>query len=411
MMLDSHRTAISRTVSIVIAVIIIVAAAAGGFYVISTLNTSTNTTTSTGSLTDVTFGFAGVADVTDTPGLMFWQTFAPQVGLNLHTQYFDGDASVAQALVAGSIQVAEGGFQSTLLADQAQGNSSGSYPFLTFANYESVNDYALVVSNSIKNWSDLAGKPIATSGPGSSSELFCKILEQQHGLTASQINCAATGGGGTRLRALLAGQVVGDIAEPFAVVTALASGDYHIIATIPQGLPDLLFSVLYTSRSYAAAHPDVITKISEAIMLSARWAQNQSAWVAKEQTAFPGTNLTIAATSWKIWIAMNLWNPNGGLTADKVTYSERFLINASVVNSYLDPKYWVDTSYETNALNSIGQYNGPAGGYPDNSLPTMNVTIPGFGAILSKLGGSFSGQNSPFLFLAQVNEISRRGSV
>lgn len=396
-MFTSSKSAISRMSSVVISIIIIVAAVAGGFYALTYLSSTSTTTTQ--SLTNVTFGFAGTADVTDTPGFMFWQTFAQQVGLNLHVQYFDGDASVAQALVSGSIQVAEGGFQSTLLADQSQGNSSGSYPFLVFANYESVNDYALVVSNSIQSWSDLAGKPVATYGPGSSSELFCKVLEQQHGLSGNQINCAATGGGGTRIRALLANQVVGDIAEPFDVVTAVSTGKYHIIATIPQQLPNLLFSVLYTSKTYASAHPDVIAKMSQAIMLSARWAQNQTSWVAKEQSAFPGTNSTVAATAWKIWIAMNIWNPNGGLSNDKVAFSENFLINASVVKGFLDPKYWVDTSYQTQALASIGQYNGPPGGYPNPNLKTLNVTIPGFGAIFPSVGrgGTLDLAASPFV--------------
>ena len=407
-MLNTRNSGISKSVSVIVAAIIVIAAVAGGYYAISSLNTSTTSTT-TNALTNVTFGFAGTADVTDTPGFMFWQTFAQQAGLNLHVQYFDGDASVAQALVGGSIQVAEGGFQSTLLADESQGNASGSYPFLVFAPYESTNDYALVVSNSIKNWSDLAGKPVATYGPGSSSELFCRLLEEQHGLSGNQINCAATGGGGTRIRALLAGQVVGDMAEPFDIVTAVSSGKFHIIATIPSQLPDLLFSVLYTSRSYAASHPDVVAKITQAIILADRWAQNETAWLAKEQQAFPGTNATIAATAWKIWIAMNIWNPNGGLTTQKISYSEQFLINASVVKNYIDPKYWVDLSYQQQALSAIGQYNGPSTGYVNPNIPTINVTIPGVSAILGTLKAPIpSLQASTYFVLPTAGEFQKR---
>jgi ABC-type nitrate/sulfonate/bicarbonate transport system substrate-binding protein len=285
---------------------------------------------------------------------------------------------VAQALVSGSLQVAEGGFQSTLLADLASGNSTGSYPFLVFASYETTNDYALVVSNSIHSWSDLAGQPIATSGPGSSSNLFCNQLLLEHGLSGNQINCAPIGGGGSRIRALLAGKVVGDIAEPFAVVSAVATGNFHIIATIPQQFPDLIFSVLYTSRAYANAHPDVIVKITESILLADRWAQNQTAWLAKEQAAFPDTDAKVAATSWKIWLAMNLWDPHGGLSNSKIQYSENYLVKVGAVSSYLDPKYWVDLSYQTQALQNIGAWNGPPGGYPNPNIPTLNVTIPGF---------------------------------
>lgn len=367
--------------SMVIAVVIIVAVVAGGFYAVSlgTLGPTPKTTTTSGlsGYTNVTFGFAGPPDVTDTPGFMFWQNFAHQVGLNLNVQYFEGDSTVAEALVAGSIQVAEGGFQSTLLADQSEGNASGSYPFLIFSNYEAVNDYALVVQNSIQNFSQLAGKPVATSGPGSSSNLFCNLLEQKNGLSGSQINCAPIGGGGARYRALIAGQVVGDIAEPFQVVSAVATGKYHIIATVPQLYPSIMFSVLYTSRAYANANPTVITKMTEAILLADRWAQNETQWVAKEQEEFPGTNVTIASTAWKIWAAMGLWQPNGGLTIQNVIDSENFLLSAHNINTYLNPKYFVDVSYLANAIGTLGTYT--KGVIVDPSIPTIPITIPGFG--------------------------------
>jgi ABC-type nitrate/sulfonate/bicarbonate transport system substrate-binding protein len=401
------RKALSRTSSVIVAVIIIIAVVAGGYYAISlgTVTPGPSTTTPPPqTYTNVTFGFAGPPDVTDTPGFMFWQNFAHQVGLNLNVQYFEGDSTVAEALVAGSIQVAEGGFQSTLLADQSEGNASGSFPFLIFSNYEAVNDYALVVPNSITDWSQLAGQPIATSGPGSSSNLFCNLLLTEHGLSASQVNCAPIGGGGSRYRALIAGKVVGDIAEPFQVVSAIATGNYHIIATIPQQFPQIMFSVLYTSRAYATANPGVMTKMTEAILLADRWAQNETAWVGKEQEEFPGTNVTIASTAWKIWVAMGLWQPNGGLTLSNVEASENFLLNAKSISSFLAPKYFVDVSYLQNALSALGgNYTG--GVITNPSIPTINVTIPGFGTQTTSTTQAIVGA-VPAVFLGP----GRRGS-
>ncbi|MDE1852430.1 MAG: ABC transporter substrate-binding protein [Thaumarchaeota archaeon] len=392
-MVFRERRGLSKMGSLVLAIIIIIGVAAGGLYALSvgTLAPTNATTTTTGlaGYQNVTFGFAGPPDVTDTPGFMLWQNFAHHVGLNLNVQYFEGDSTVAEALVSGSVQVAEGGFQSTLLADQSEGNASGSYPFLIFSNYEAVNDYALVVPNSITNYSQLAGKAIATSGPGSSSNLFCNLLLSEHGLTGSQINCAPIGGGGSRYRALIAGQVVGDIAEPYQVVSAVATGHYHILASIPQQFPQIMFSVLYTSRAYATAHSDVITKITEATLLADRWAQNETAWVAKEQEEFPGTNVTIAATAWKIWVAMGLWQPNGGLTVSNVDASVNFLLNGRAISSYLNPKYFVDVSYLQSALADQGTYT--AGPIYDSSIPTINVVIPGFGTSGPTSSGLTSG--------------------
>ncbi|MDA4128806.1 MAG: ABC transporter substrate-binding protein [Thaumarchaeota archaeon] len=399
------RRALTRVASVIVAVIIVVAVAAGGYYVVS-LGTKTTppvtTTTGPQSLTNVTFGFAGPPDITDTPGFMFWQTFAHQEGINLNVQYFDGDASVAEALVAGSIQVAEGGFQSTLLADESSGNSSGSYPFLIFSNYEAINDYALIVSNSITSFSQLAGQPIATSGPGSSSNLFCKLLLAAHGITGSQANCAPIGGGGARYRALIAGQVVGDIAEPFQIVSGVATGKYHIIATVPQLFPTIMFSVLYTSRTYAQANPTVITKITAAILLADRWAQNETQWIAKEQVEFPGTNVTIASTAWKIWAAMGLWQPNGGLSETSVSTSEQFLLNSSQIKSFLAVKYFVDLTHLHDALTTLGNYT--AGVITNPNIPTIPVTIPGFG------GGGGGGVGAAAATWVLLTRRSRGGS-
>lgn len=378
---NSKVNGLTRTVSVVIAVIIVIAAATGAFYAIYQLNsgktTSSTITTTTGTeLTNVTFGFSGPPDVTDTPGFMFWQTFAHQVGLNINVQYFEGDSTVAEALVAGSVQIAEGGFQSTVLADESAGNASGSYPFFIFSNYEAVNDYALVVPNSITNITQLAGQPIATSGPGSSSALFCALLLKNAGVSQSQTNCAPIGGGGARYSALIAGKVQGDIAEPFQVVSAVATGKYHIIATVPSEYPTIMFSVLYTSKAYANANPQVITKVTEAILLADRWAQNETAWMNKEQIEFPGTNITVAATAWKIWAAMGLWQPNGGLSYTSVSDSENFLLSGGDITSYLAPQYFVDLQPLQQAISTLGNYTG--GIITNPNIPTLSMTIPGF---------------------------------
>ncbi len=363
-----------------VAIIIILATVAGTvFAAYSGSGTTTSTVSGTsGQLINVNFGFAGTPDVTDTPGFMFWQNFASQVGLHLNVQYFESDATVAEALASGSIQVAEGAFTSTVDVNLALGNSSGSYPYEIFSNYEAVNDYAFVVQNSITSWSQLAGQPVATSGPGSESNLFCKLLLAEHGLSGSQINCATIGGGGSRYRALIAGQVVGDIAEPYQIVSAIATGSYHIMASIPQEFPSIMFSVLYTSTAYATQNPTVVTKITEAILLADRWAQNETAWVAKENEEFPGTNSTIAATAWKIWAEMGLWQANGGLTRANVVASENFLLQSSSISGYLNPKYFVTLTPLQQALSTLGNYTG--GIIVNPNIPTINFTIPGFGS-------------------------------
>lgn len=362
-------------ISVVVVIVVIAVASGAGYY----YYTASKTTTTTSSLENVTLGFAGVPDVTDTPGFELWQTFANQLGLSVHVQYYDGDTTVADALIAGNIQVGEGGFQAILSADETEGNSSGSYPFVVFGTYEAVDDFGLLVSSSIKNFSDLAGKPVAVSSSGSTSDILCNLLLTKGGLSGSQINCAPFGGTPNRFTALLDGKVVGDITEPFYMVDAVETGNFSILATVPSVEPNLLFSSLYTSRSYAAAHPDIIQKLEDATILADRWAHNETLWIQKEQEEFPGTNVTIAGAAWKIWMAMNIWAPNGGLSQSAMNYSTSFFVNIGKVNSYLAPSFWSTLQYQNQAISTYGTYSTcpDLTGCVDNSIPSLNFSIPG----------------------------------
>jgi ABC-type nitrate/sulfonate/bicarbonate transport system substrate-binding protein len=382
-----HRRRVAIATSVGIAILVILASIAGFAYfaVTYTPQTGTSTTTS-GQLTDITMGFAGVPDVTDTPGFMLWQTFAQQLGLRIHVQYYDGDTTVADAVVAGNVQIGEGGFQAVIAADEKAGNSSGSYPFVVWGTYEASQDFGLIVSNSIPAgcWTCLANQPIAISSPGSTSWIMCELLLQTNGVAANQANCASYHGTPSRYAALLAGKVTGDITEPFYMVNAVQTGNFHIIGTVPQVAPGLLFSSLYSTRAFAAAHPDIVLKVEEATMMADRWAHNETAWVAKEQEEFPGTNATQAGAAWKIWMAMNIWAPNGGLTQTAMNYSAYFfagpLIKQSSRLSYvLAPKYWADLSVQQQALEILGNYTTcpVLTGCVDPSIPNLPVTIPG----------------------------------
>ncbi|MGI0080155.1 MAG: ABC transporter substrate-binding protein, partial [Nitrososphaerales archaeon] len=272
---------------------------------------------------------------------------------------------------------------------------------------EASNDFALVVSNSIKSWSDLAGQPIGVFSPGASSDILCHKLLEANGLSGTQINCVGQGDDPTRTQAMLAGKSVGTVIEPFDIITALVTGKYHILASVPQILPNLLFSVLYTSRAYASAHPDIIAKITEAALLADQWAHNETAWISKEQVEFPGTNTTVAGAAWKVWMAMNIWDPYGGLSASKLNYSMNYFVNISSISSTLAPNYWSDLSYQGTAIQTVGNFTGPLLGYPDNSIPKLNVSIPGVpSVIISNPGRLFGEGSSTGIFFAVPVESS-----
>ena len=325
-------------------------------------------------------GFAGVPDVTDTPGFMLWQTFAAQLGLRIHVQYYDGDTSVADAVVAGNVQIGEGGLQAVIAADEAAGNSSGSYPFIIWGTYEATDDFGLIVNNAYPTISSLAGKPVACSSSGSTSCTFASLMLTAGGVPPSQQDILYAGGTPSRYSAMLQGKAAADVSEPFYMVDAVERGNFHIAATVPASEPDLLFSSIYSSRSFYNAHPDIVLKVEEATMMADRWAHNETAWVQKEQEEFPGTNQTIAGAAWSIWMAMNMWAPNGGLSASNMNFSMNFFYGLLELNYPLAPTYWSTLSVQQQAEAALG---GPyttcpvLTGCTDSNIPSLHFTIPG----------------------------------
>lgn len=407
------KSSVTRAVAIVIVVVVIIVAAIAAAAVSMNLFGTSSTSNTTG-LTDVTMGFAGVPDVTDTPGFMLWQTFAQQLGLNIHVQYYDGDQTVADAVVAGNVQIGEGGFQAVVSADEAQGNSSGSYPFELFGTYEASNDFGMLVSNNITSWSDLAGKPVAISSSGSTSDTFCHLLEGNNGLSTSQQDCAPFHGTPSRYAALLAGKVVGDITEPFYMVSAVATGKFHILGTVPSVAPDLLFSSLYASRTFIQQHSDIVLKVEEATILADRWAHNETLWIQKEQEEFPGTNATQAGAAWKIWMAMNIWAPDGGLSSTALNYSTNFFLGIGKIKTYLAPSYWSTLSFQQQAVTAEGgNYTAcpDLKGCVDSSIPNMTFSIPGVSTIIGGFSGSSLGiiLQSPLLAATATSLETWRG--
>src|ERR1700738_4430423 len=154
------------------------------------------------------------------------QGFFKQEGLDIEILYTEGGASTLTPVVAGSIDIAMTNGTLGAIAAFAKGmpvkiisaEATGAPDAFWYARPES----------GIKTITDLNGKTVAFSSPGSSTNLILLQLIQQARVTPKMV---ATGGAPGTLTQVMSGQIdVGWSVPPF-VLQQLAAGQLAIFAT------------------------------------------------------------------------------------------------------------------------------------------------------------------------------------
>jgi NitT/TauT family transport system substrate-binding protein len=153
------------------------------------------------------------------------QGFFKEAGLDIEILYTEGGASTLTPVIAGSIDIAMTNGTLGVIAAYAKGmpvkiisaEATGAPDAFWYARPES----------GIKSLADTAGKTVAFSSPGSSTNLILLQLIQQAKVAAKMV---ATGGAPATLTQVMSGQIdVGWSVPPF-VLAQLADGKLAIIA-------------------------------------------------------------------------------------------------------------------------------------------------------------------------------------
>jgi NitT/TauT family transport system substrate-binding protein len=183
-------------------------------------------------------------------------------GLDVSLIYIDAGSTLSQAIVGGSVKIAQNGY-SPAAAAAVQGAD-----IVFIGGISNQLPFQLVVKSGINSAAGLKGKKIAISRFGSSSDIAATYALQSLGLKRSDVVLLQLGGEGTRTAAMLSGQIDGSF-EQYPRTGELEEKGYHILVDCLAIAADYPNTSYVSSRTFVKQNPDVVKRfmmgISEGI--------------------------------------------------------------------------------------------------------------------------------------------------
>ena len=208
--------------------------------------------------------------------------FFKEEGLDVVIQDFGAGARALQALIGGSVEVVTGGYDHTIQM-QALGRDIvafvllNRYPGLVLAVRKDL-------ESEIRSISDLKGRRVGVTAPGSSTHIFVNYLLIKSGLRPTDASIVSTSVGAQAVAAVQ-NRLVDAISNVEPAISLLDErGLIRVLADTrtAQGTRAVLggeypFASLYTTRAWLERNPDKAQRLTNAMVRGLRWMQGKSA--------------------------------------------------------------------------------------------------------------------------------------
>ncbi len=175
-------------------------------------------------------------------------------GLDVDLTYVAGGSVLTQAVVGGSVDIAQNGYTPAIAAAVAGADLS------IIAGIANKLPFQLVVDGSIKSADDLRGKSIAISRLGSSTDTGARFAVESLGLSASDVNILQLGGEGSRAAAFLSNQVNGLMSQYPRTQEMVLGKEANVLVDLTDIVDDYPNTAYVTSDKYLAEHPEVVRR-------------------------------------------------------------------------------------------------------------------------------------------------------
>jgi NitT/TauT family transport system substrate-binding protein len=174
-------------------------------------------------------------------------------GLDVTPTFVEGGSMLTQAVVGGSVDIAQNGYTPAAAA-AVQGAD-----IVIIGGISNKLPFQLVVKTSIKNAQDLKGQSIAISRFGSSTDQAADFALQALGLTRNDVRILQLGGAATRNAAAMSGQIAGTM-EQYPDTAELSRHGFHVLVDVTDVAGDYPNTSYVTSRAYLKKNPDIVKR-------------------------------------------------------------------------------------------------------------------------------------------------------
>ncbi|MGZ3308616.1 MAG: ABC transporter substrate-binding protein [Xanthobacteraceae bacterium] len=172
-------------------------------------------------------------------------------GLDIAPIFIDGGSMLTQAVVGGSVDIAQNGYTPALSA-AVQGAD-----VVIIGGISNKLPFQLVVKTSITGPDQLKGQSVAISRYGSSTDTAADFALAHLKLTRTDVKVLQLGGAATRIAAAMSGQIAGTM-EQYPDTAELSRHGFHVLVDVTDIAGDYPNTSYVTSRSFLKSQPEVV---------------------------------------------------------------------------------------------------------------------------------------------------------
>jgi NitT/TauT family transport system substrate-binding protein len=174
-------------------------------------------------------------------------------GLDVTPIFVEGGSTLTQAVVGGSIDIAQNGYTPAASA-AVQGAD-----IVFIAGISNKLPFQLVVKTSITKAEQLKGQAIAISRYGSSTDQAADFALRHLGLTRNDVKILQLGGPTTRIAAAMSGQIAGTM-EQYPDTAELSRHGFHVLVDVTDVAGDYPNTSYVTTRAFLKKNPEVVKR-------------------------------------------------------------------------------------------------------------------------------------------------------
>ncbi|MGH3438906.1 MAG: ABC transporter substrate-binding protein [Sciscionella sp.] len=269
-----------------------------------------------------------------------------QEGVNVDLKHFTGNLQVSQAVISGAIDSAD-----TAPAPAFKAVLKGANLKIIGSTLPK-NTYAVLAQKSIKNWSDLKGKAIAVSAPGSFPDSVVKAILAKEGVDPNSITTVTTGSDSGRFKALTAGRVAAAAVSEQYVPKAKNNPKIHVLGEAQNIIPEYPRFYIVANGDALKKHPEAAVRFLAGEMRGVCYAvmhPKAEQKVAAKYTKISPTDPGVIYDQQAIAKA-HAASPTSAITMSRLEFANNFLVKEGLQQKKVDLNKIVDNSYRQKAL-------------------------------------------------------------
>ena len=300
--------------------VVLLAAACG-----SSANKGSGSSGSKIDTTPVKLAFTDTPDVGDITVLAAMKIMRAQ-GYNITPEVLNGNTVNATAVASGSAQIGN------LSAATLFKSINSGQPFAMLAQTDD-NEFAIVAPTSITRVKQLDGQVYGLAGPNTSTAALSDYTEKTNHVSFKVVYVASSS---ARATALLSGRITATPLELDDVAKILngSPGKFHVLVDYSKSVPWLLNNVLYTTKSFRAAHKALLqTLVNDMAKVIQQAYANPVSFINKYANLLSGYTMDVLVTTMKQSSTSKIWGNNDEITAIAVSKTLTFDMNGGALTA------------------------------------------------------------------------------